>query len=215
MFRTGLALFLAFLVASASADTFQLKTDPTWRAIGPAGDQHGKPIVTQGLVWEGANAGWNTSLTYDHSDAAGWVNAVYNGQYGVGDAAIWVNETGLYGLTPAYFRKIFTLDGIPTQALLDVTRDDDIQLYINGQLALNDTDGGDNTTLDINVTSFLVPGQNLIAAKAHDSYGAYEQFSAVLDVTFTPVPEPSTIVTALAGLLVVGWLAARRITGRR
>ena len=43
-----------------------------WRTIAPVGNLEGLPISHVGLDWEALNVGWNTSLTFDDTAAAGW-----------------------------------------------------------------------------------------------------------------------------------------------
>jgi hypothetical protein len=71
------------------------------------------------LAWEGSHVGWNTSLTFDDSDAAGWHTPVPRdvSQYGsIAINHIWADDPQLSGDTPAYFRKVFALDFEPVSA---------------------------------------------------------------------------------------------------
>jgi hypothetical protein len=120
--------------------------------------------------------------------------------------AIWSDGTFAAGdgSTPAYFRKKFFLSVEPILCLLDVKADDDCMVYLNGILVHDDQDGtAAPTYYDIDVTTALQAGENLIAVKAHDSFGINENFSADLEVQYAP--EPATL-----GLLALGGLAVMR-----
>jgi hypothetical protein len=60
--------------SSAAALTIATSANPAdgWRAIAPVGNLEGQPIASVGLAWEAAHPGWNDSLTFDDSNAAGW-----------------------------------------------------------------------------------------------------------------------------------------------
>ena len=155
-----------------------ITTDTTWRGIGPEGNQEGTPIASVGLAWEAANPGWNTSLTFDDTDAAGWKSCINNRE----PPYIWVDGPYINGSSPSYYRKVFELSGTPTSGMLSSGVDDDAIIYINGQLAVSDTDGIPTESSLIDVTSLLVPGMNLIAVKAHDSSGNQESLKVTLDI---------------------------------
>jgi hypothetical protein len=158
--------------------TESMTTDTTWRGIGPVGNQEGTPITSVGLDWEAANRGWNTSLTFDDSDAAGWKSCINNRE----PPYIWVDGPYINGSSPSYYRKVFELSGTPTSGMLSFGVDDDAIIYINGQLAVSDTDGFSTDSSGIDVTPLLVAGTNLIAVKAHDSCGYQESLKVTLDV---------------------------------
>ncbi len=86
-------------LAQAAVWSIFVQSDTTWRAIGPVGNLEGSPIDSVGLSWEAAHTGWNSSLSYDDSDRAGWRNSIYNGWvYGSFNGhAIWVTETATTG----------------------------------------------------------------------------------------------------------------------
>lgn len=193
---------------SISATTISTSADPAdgWRVIAPVGNLEGLPITTVGLAWEATNAGWNTSLVYDDSNAAGWNTPVARDESGYGATLnnnIWADAEGI-GQTPAYFRKQFFLSVLPTAAwigsdlLNDFSNvvDDDVQIYINGSLVFDDTDGMATFFPVTDILSYLHEGANLIAVKAHDSVGGNEHFSLVLQAV--DVPEPGTLLLALS-----------------
>jgi hypothetical protein len=198
-FTIGVILVLQVLGNVADADSLLLETDDTWRAIGPLGDLSGSGINSVGEPWEGNNIGWNSQLSFDDSSAAGWNDAVFVFSNPRQGPAIWSDGTGRDGQSPAYFRKRFEVGGVPTSALLDLFVDDDAQIYINGSLVVNDSDGGATSLSDLVVASALVPGSNLIALKAHDSFGLLENLRVSLAVDFDPVPETNVVVLGNSG----------------
>ena len=204
----GLVIILSSMNHANAAD-LQILTDTSWRAIGPLGNQAGIPINDVGSSWEIPYSGWNSDLNFDDSDNAGWRNAIpYPYSPCVPPAnAIWVDGTnGTDGSTPAYFRKKFFLDGIASSATLNLWVDDDAQAYINGTLVIDDHDNTAYDSYQIDVTSRLVAGENLIAIKAQDSFGIYE--GLCVDLQVDSVPEPSTVtmlVIGVFGLLAYAW----------
>ena len=159
---------------------FRITTDTDWRAIGPVGNLEGRSLDTVGREWENRNVGWNSDLTFDDSAAAGWKNAIFNQTAHPPRpeiAFVWVDDPehdGKKGATPAYFRYVFDLAEVPKFAELTVLADDDAQVYLNGQLVVNDLDGTVTLSPNIDVTRYLQAGKNLIAVKAHDSFGVFE-----------------------------------------
>lgn len=204
----------------ASALTISTSASPAdgWRAIAPVGNLQGQPITAVGLAWEAAHVGWNTTLTFDDSDAAGWHTPVYRDviRYGATTTnSIWADDPQGGGDTPAYFRLIFTLESDPVLAEIGGTFfdtdassviDDDAQVYLNGTLIYDDQDLLPTHFPVTDVTGLLHAGENLIAVKAQDSAGGDEHFSLTLRIT--PIPEPSTALLLAFGL--VGIAAGRR-----
>ena len=198
---------LAGLGAGSAAKALTISTSASsadgWRAIAPVGNLEGQPITAVGLAWEAAHVGWNTSITFDDSDAAGWHTPVYRDviQYGATTTnSIWADAGGD---TPAYFRKIFTLEGDPVLAEMggaffatDASSviDDDAQVYLNGTLIYDDEDLFPTTFPIADVTGLLHAGENLIAVKAQDSVGGDEHFSLTLRITAIPEPSPALLV---------------------
>lgn len=218
---TPLILWLGAAPAGAVSITITTSVGPAdgWRAIAPVGDLAGQPISTVGLAWEAADVGWNTSLTFDDSDAAGWHVPVFRDVTRYGSTAtnhIWADDPQGAGDTPGYFRKVFTLDADPVLALLggavgttDSVIDDDAQIWVNGTLVFDDRDGVATTIGVEDVTAHLHEGQNLIAIKAHDTFGADEHFSLILRID-PAVPEPTTPLLLLVAAAAGCGLAQRR-----
>ena len=213
---------LAWLEVASSASALTISTSANaadgWRAIAPVGDLAGQPITTVGLAGEASHGGWNTSTVFDDSDGAGWHTPVPRdiAQYGYATTnSIWADDPQGSGDTPAYFRKVFTLDfdiasarfgghGFPADGSNLI--DDDAQIYINGVLVYDDRDGLANFIPVTDVTAYLHAGQNLLAVKAHDSFGIDEHFSLTLDIQSVPEPRSALLVAlGLAGLALSMW----------
>jgi len=213
------AAALALAPAAASALTIATSADPAdgWRALAPVGNLEGQPIASVGLDWEATHLGWNTDLAFDDSDAAGWHVPVARTVPGLPEVnGIWADDPGD---TPAYFRKVVTLATDPVLAffggqrgnVLDSVVDDDAQIYVNGVLVYDDQDGSATFFAVTDVTTLLHAGENLIAVKAHDSFGLAEHFSLALEID--PIPEPSP--SALVGLGLAVFALRRRSLRRR
>jgi hypothetical protein len=215
---------ILFIVASFStaATTILTSADPAdgWRVIAPVGNLEGLPITAVGLDWEAANGGWNSSSAYDDSDAAGWHTPVARDESAYGATLgnnVWADEEGM-GLTPAYFRKLFFLPVLPTAAWFgsnipnDFSNvvDDDVQIYINGALVFDDTDGQATFYPVIDILGYLQLGDNLIAMKAHDSFTGNEHVSFALQAVDVPEPGGLLLVLSAVGALCL----SRRRFGR-
>ena len=195
-----------FLATSwATAITISTSANPVdgWRTIAPVGDLNGLPITDVGLEWEAGNLAWNSSLTFDDSAAAGWHGPVPRDVSPFGGTStnhIWSDGPDGSGNTPAYFRKTFVLDVLPAFAHFgssipnDYSNvvDDDVQIYINGQLVFNDQDGLATFLPVTDAASFLQAGANLLAVKAHDSFGGNEHFSLTLSISWRMIGRGAT-----------------------
>lgn len=76
------------------------------------------------------------------------------------EAVIW--STG-------YFRKTFNLGTIPSSGSVRIIVDDDGDLYINGNLVISDHDGHIAGIDSMDISPYLVAGENVIALKVIDS----------------------------------------------
>lgn len=147
---------------------YLIETDDSWKAIAPPPDQTGLPIDTVGKSWENQNVGWNSDLEYDES---GWNSAITNNTKHPPRPDInfiWTSGHGRTGSSPAYFRKTFYLDDVPSSGRLTVLADDSAQVYINGYLVDNDRDCKVQLRSKSIWMSLFRKGWNLIAVKAHD-----------------------------------------------
>ncbi len=186
------AIFFASLLTSdisfAASLSISTTTPGSWLSYTPGPDQSGNhSISTAGLSFESANVGWNTNPSYND---AGW--SPFSGS--------WQN----FAPSPIYLRKEFTI-GTPISGQISGGVDDDLMLWINGNLVINDQNGVSSTFATINILPYLISGTNLIAIKAHDSFGGAQSFSisgAVEATDAVNVPEPETL--ALIGLGIFG-----------
>jgi hypothetical protein len=206
-FRLTVSLAALIVVSSVvrGATTFStsVPVDTSWRAIGPVGDLTGQGINNVGLAWEASHVGWNTLVAFDASDAAGWKNAIAVAHPTPPLVRYWVDGTETIGSSPAYFRKVFNIPGVPQNGSLDFNVDDDAKIYVNGQLVFTDSDSLATDFTGLSVSQFLHSGLNLVAVKAQDQQGA-QSIQGQLNITY--VPEPS----ALALLMGASVLPAMR-----
>lgn len=208
-------IILLVTTCSLQAAMLDVAADTTWQAIGPVGDSTGGGINNVGLAWEALNVGWNTSPSYDDSASAGWTNAIEVVHPNPPFLRYWVDGTETMGSSPAYFRKGFEINGTPTDGSLDFIVDDDAKVYINGNLVIDDSNSLATFFTNVDVTSALQQGTNLIAIKAHDAQGA-QSINFDLAIMFTEtvepptVPEPSTFVLGILGFLSMCLVGRRR-----
>lgn len=165
----------------AATDTF------TWRAIAPFGNLEATPLASAGISFDQDHPGWNSQLAFDDSESQGWHTPALRGSLN-GLTLIWSDDPPRLAPTPAFFRKKFVVPADLRVAMLSYFADDDAAIWINGRLVVEDTNNVAGGRSFIDVTSFLVPGLNLIAAKAHDSFAGAplgqngESFSLAIDV---------------------------------
>jgi hypothetical protein len=157
---------LSILRGEAVASITNVVSDASWRATSPV-----------------PSAGWNTSIEFDDSVAAGWEYAFKSPQ----DAKIWI-RSNLSSEAPsqAWFRKVFTLPAKPTSASGTFIFDDDGELYINGTLVVADPGGGAtsfNLQLD---TNLFVAGENLVAVHGIDTHTPYNNISVEMALDVPP-----------------------------
>jgi hypothetical protein len=173
-----------------------VSTGLDWRVLAPEGNRVGEDLNSVGLAYEAAHPDWNSNVNFDTTD---WNSAT---QVVASDAPTFI--WGGFRRSPVYFRHTFTLDGPVSNAMMLATVDDNAQIYINGQLVVNDPVGGASAFGPLDVTSYLQLGENLIAVKAQD-IGVV----ASLSIDIFAVPEPSTY--AMAAMGIVALLAVRRL----
>jgi hypothetical protein len=168
-------------------------------------------IVTTGSTWKATSAspssGWNTSTSYDDTS---WENATPAGV--ILPNTIWLGPY-LGGPSEVWFRQVFDPSAGTAPFVLNSWFDDDGELFINGAQVVLDQSGLANNVFNVDVSSYLTAGQNVIAAHVvnHQGNGL---FAATLTAASPAVPEPSTYAMALAGLACGGYSMFRRRRAR-
>jgi hypothetical protein len=192
------SMFVAAHASVAQAAPILVLSDGSWLA---------KNVVP--------GAGWNTSASFDTTADGGWVAASVNTPdcSGLQDC-IWYD--GQFSSTEqAYFRKTFVLDGPAASATLIGGVDDDATIWINGAVVYSVFDGLASNFGPIDVTPYLVSGQNLIAVFADDNlfFGNNHTFLAQItgETAAAAVPEPASMLLLGSGLST---LIARRLRRR-
>lgn len=101
--------------------------------------------------------------------------------FGQGADLIWSprHEADQIPVSQCHFRKKFTLIN-PEKAEIFITADDSFELYINGQLVQSGSEI--DTVYQIDISSFLKPGVNLVAMKVENFYGQSAGLAARLRV---------------------------------
>jgi len=196
-----IALFLiaaALFAPSAGATTLDLSpANGNWLAT-TSGEPCCQYINNVGQAWEAANPGWNSSVTYNTSS---WVT--YTGANGG-----WYPTNG--STSDFYARELVDITGTVTAASFLATVDDDVQVWVNGTMVLNDANGGCCNVTPVNIAAYLTLGENVIAVKANNNQGGYSaSFSGSVTET-DPVPEPASMTLMGTGLAVIGVLRRRR-----
>jgi parallel beta-helix repeat protein len=118
--------------------------------------------------------GWNTDLGFDDFQWGVPVELVTWGGV-TSEFAVPVWDHAPVSCSPAsqftWLRAKFTLDSIPDTAVLHAHADDDCEIYINGELVVNDHTCNANNIEVADVRAVLVVGTNLIAIEADDCFG--------------------------------------------
>jgi hypothetical protein len=108
-----------------------------------------------------------------------------------------------------YFRKVFEVQAMPARARLVVVVDDDIQVYLNGNLIIDDHEAA-AWLWELDVRPWLIPGQNILAYRAVDTgEGAAEVVSDLglcpnLTDRYTPFIDMSKSNTPISGPIFIG-----------
>lgn len=132
-----------------------------------------KSDVSFKLTGTTPGTGWNTDKAFNDGS---WPNAMQvlpesaapNRPYAM---AIWdaPGPSTSTGSKKVHMRKTFTLGGTTVQsALLDISCNDDMNLWINGTQVIADMDGVNTYRLGVDVRQHLVIGLNLFAASCED-----------------------------------------------
>ena len=131
-----------------------------WDARGKASDWSAPAVWSMGLLaaddWRGKWIGWEHGEKSHDFSGANW---------------IWYPEGNPAQSAPVatrYFRRVFELpsDQALRVATLEITADDQFDLYINGQAAGKGEGWGSPQTISIG--AFLKPGNNVIAVEARN-----------------------------------------------
>lgn len=199
-----LALAIAFLAGSAAmaqASTIVFTSDGSWLAKNAA-----------------PGAGWNTSAGFNTAADGGWQSATVSIPDCSGSMdCIWYD--GINSLnTEAYLRQTFVLDGPAVSGSLTGGANDDSQIWINGFLVWNDTNGVSTGFGPLDITPYLVAGNNLIAVHASDNYlvfGYEHAFAAQVTAETastvpTAVPEPASLLLFGSGITLIARRFHRR-----
>lgn len=143
-------------------------------------------------VWDKDDqpSGFSPAASFERGLAAAdfsakWISATPLGLGRDGVSWIWFPEGSPATSAPAgdrYFRKSFNVPGgaAPLHGTLYVQVDDAAELFVNGVSIGSDDNWQIGQTID--VTSALVPGNNVIAAHAHNGDGSPAGFAVALDV---------------------------------
>ena len=203
MIKKALLPLLFTLATSANAAVVVIDTDTSW-------------LTTGNITNSDPGSGWNTSLAFDTS---GWTSAVVSTAdcHEATADCIWhdaVNSATRY----SWFRKIFTVSGSITSATIRGGVDDDADIYLNGVKILDDHNGFAQNFGPIDLTPYLVAGDNLIAVLAEDNipiYGQQHAFAAQLQIeTGNNVPEPGSLALLALGLVGLGVTKRREGKGK-
>ena len=147
----GAMLFVSVLltVIPVSASLHEvIVSDSTWKTndSAPVGWNE---ISFDDTGWRLSNAPWPGFLA--------WYSPINSGMWDPDDLD-WGQYSGGY---EAYFRKEFTLNGIPLSAVFQINVDNCYELYINGMFVGSDDNWRDMETYD--VMNFLRWGENITA----------------------------------------------------
>ena len=151
-----------------------------------------------------AAADWNSAVGFnDSSWSAATVLfnvAPFGGGY-VADA-IWSSGQFSQG-TEAWGRRVLNIAQVPMSAMLNGGFDDDGDVYVNGHLVASNHDGMAGNFAPVDISSYLMAGDNLFAFSATDNaavFGFNHQVWLQIDAQTQSVPEPSSIALVLLAL---------------
>lgn len=139
---------------------------PTTSPAGPTADTY----ITTDSAWkfsEQLSAGWE-QLAYDDSGWATPDSRLCQDLWGLNAACLWEKPYRYIPNHALYFRQAFNLAQVPPHARLVTLADDDVDIYVNGQRALQDDTGG-ISWWETDITSLLQPGSNVLALRGVDT----------------------------------------------
>lgn len=198
-FLSTLFFSTLFFSTHASAAFISVDTDTNWKANN---------------VFQ---PGW-TNFLFDDSN---WrsAHAVYSGlASATGARIIWdhpdptITNPGDPRLpNEAWFRYSFQLEAPVISAVMDFLVNDELDIYINNTLVVNDRSNGSTVLEDIDVAHFLGIGNNTIAVYAFDGGiipfergAAYFSIGLDIETASAAVPTPPSIIVLLLGLFGLG-----------
>lgn len=176
----SLCIALYLVPVYTLAETIEVVSDDSWRSTDNVANVGACPGVvgSPGPAWTEHSfddSAWRFATIMDQVPP--WFGVPPNNV--TGGFYIWdcpplsiCNGTSIpYGPLRAYLRKAITIDNDIISAQVELSVDDDYQLYINGVLAHQDLSGGASDTPWLDVSSYLNVGNNIIAIHAWDGGG--------------------------------------------
>lgn len=183
----------------AYAKTIFIVSDTSWKSTDSVADKGGCPASTTGPAW----------TTTGYNDSA-WRNAfapylLSPGSPGPLPGSLWmwdfngVPDTWFKGPNEAFFRRSVNIEAPIASATADFYVDDEMQVYINGVLAVEDISGGSGHIGPVDISSYLRIGENTLAIRAWDGKrcSVYDRLNEAISLVIkieteevaTPVPD--------------------------